>query len=67
MRLAPPDAAEDLDVVGFEPLPAAAAVSPLAAAKLGVDQLCAQFHAGGKAVDQGHQGFAVRFAGGQVA
>ena len=66
-RLAAPDAAEDFDVVGFEPLPAAAAISPLAAMQLGVDRLRAEFHAGGKAVDQGHQGFAVRFAGGVVA
>ena len=53
-------------MVGFDLLPAAAAVSPLAAAQLGVDRLGAELHAGGKAVNQGHQGFAVRFAGGVV-
>ena len=37
--IAAPDAAEDLDLVGFEPLPAAAAVAALAATQLGVDQL----------------------------
>ena len=35
---AAPNAAQDIDPVGFEPLPAAAPVTALAAVKLGVDQ-----------------------------
>ena len=66
-RMAAPRAAEDFDVVGFQLLPAAPTISPLTTMQLGVDRLRAEFHAGGKAVDQGHQGFAMRFAGGVVA
>ena len=60
-------AAEDFGVIRFKALPSAAAVATLATTQFGVDQLAAQFHAGGKAIDQGHQCFAVRFAGGEIA
>ena len=52
-------AAEDIDPVGFEALPAAASVTALAAAKLGVDQFRLQLHPGRKPVHQGQQGLAV--------
>ena len=64
---AAPDAGEDVDGVGFDPLPAAAAVAALAALELDVDRLDVDGDAGGEAVDQGDQCFAVRFAGGEVA
>ena len=38
-RDAAPDAAEDVDVIGLDLLPAAAAIAALAAAQLGVDRL----------------------------
>ena len=65
-RLLVPDAAEDLDLIGLDPLPAAASVAPLATAQLAVDRLGFDFHSGRKAVDQGQQGLAVRLAGGPV-
>ena len=43
---APPKAAEHVDVIGFEPLPAAAAIAALTAMEFGVDQLGTEFHAG---------------------
>ena len=58
---------QDLDRVGFDPLPAAAAVAALAPAQLDVDRGRLDRHAGGKAVDQGQQRLAVRFAGGPIA
>ena len=61
-----PDAAEDFDRVGLDPLPPAAAVAPLAAPQLDVDRLGVDLHAGRKAIDQGDQRLAVRFAGGPV-
>ena len=64
---AAPDAAEDLDVVGFEALAAAASIAALPAAEFGVDQLGPELHARRKPVHQGHQRLAVRFACGQIA
>ena len=61
-----PHAAENVDVVGFEPLPAAAAVAALPAMQFGVDQF-GQFHAGREPVHQGNQRLAVRFACGQIS
>ena len=66
-RGAVPDAGEDVDRVGFDPLPAAAAVAALAAPQFDVDRAGVELHARRKAIDQGQQRFAVRFAGGPVA
>ncbi len=54
-------------MIRFKALPSAAAVATLATTQFGVNQLAAQFDAGGKAIDQGHECFAVRFAGGEIA
>ena len=66
-RRAAPDAGEDFDVIGFDLLPAAAAVSALPPREFGVDRFDVEFDSGGKAVDQGEQRPAVRFTGGKVA
>ena len=65
-RDALPDAAENVDRVGLDPLPPAAAVAALPPPQLDVDRLDVDGHAGRKAVDQRDQRLAVRFAGGQV-
>ncbi len=64
---AAPDAAEDLDVVGFQALAAAASVAALAAAEFGVDQFGPEFDARREAVHQCHQCLAVGFTCGQIA
>ena len=66
-RLPLPDAAENFDVVGFDPLTAATAVAPLAAPQLDVDRLGLDRHAGRKPLDQGQQSLAVRFSSGPIA
>ena len=61
-----PDAAEQFHGVRFNPLPSAAAIPPLATAELSVNERGTQLDSGGKAVDEGHERLAVRFAGGPV-
>ena len=53
-------------VVGFDSLPAAAAVAALPQPQIIVNRLRLQREPGRKAVDQGQQGLAVRFARGPV-
>lgn len=65
--LAPPDAAEQLHVIGLDLLPPAAAISPLPPPQLGVDQIRVNGHPGGKPVDQGQQCLAMGFAGSPVS
>ena len=66
-RDAVPDAGADFDGVGFDALAAAATVAALAALEFDVDRLDVDRDAGGKAVDERDQCFAVGFAGGEVA
>src|SRR5262249_27988180 len=61
-----PNTTFDFDRVGFNTLPASAAVASLAAAKLDVDRRSIDRDAGWKAIDQRHNGFAMRLAGGKV-
>ena len=65
-RHALPHAAENVDRVGLDPLPPAAAITALPPPQLDVDRLEVDRHAGRKAVDQRNQRFAVRFASGPV-
>ena len=62
-----PDAGADVDGVGFDALATAAAVAALAALEFDVDRFDVDRDAGGEAVDEGDQCFAVGFAGGEVA
>ena len=57
------DAGEDLDGVGLDLHPSAAAVALLAPPKLVVDRGDVDIETGGNALDDGDEGFAVRFAG----
>ena len=63
----PPDAGEDFHVIGFDFLPAAAAIAALPPHELGIDGLDLQIDSRREAIHQGQQGPAVRFAGGKVA
>ena len=66
-RDAVPDAGADVDRVGFNALATAATVAALAAAEFDVDRFFVDRHAGGKAVEERDERFAVRFASGPVA
>lgn len=66
-RLAVPNAGEDVDAVGFDPLATTAAIAPLPPAEFRVDDCCVEGDAGGKTVDQGDEGLAVRFTGGPIS
>ncbi len=64
---APPDAAEDIGPVAFQPLPPAAAVASLTAVEFGVDQFGLEFHARRKTVHQREDGLSVGLACGEVS
>ncbi len=62
-----PHAAEDVHAIGFNALPAASPVAPLAPLQLDIDQVGFDGHSRREAIDQSHQGLAVRFTGGPIA
>jgi hypothetical protein len=66
-RHALPQAGEEGDGVGLDPLPTPAAVASLAPPQFGVDDRGVDGQAGGKPVHEGHEGGPVRFTGGPVA
>ena len=66
-RHALPHAGQNVDRVGLDPLPPAAAIAALPPPQLDVDRLDVDRHAGRKAVDQRDERLAVRFASGPVA
>ena len=63
-RHALPDAAQNIDRIGLDSLPAAAAIPALPPPQLEIDRLEIDRHAGREPVDERDQSFAVRFAGG---
>ena len=65
-RNALPHAAQNVDRIGLNPLPPAAAIAALPPPQLDVDRLKIDRDAGRKAVDERNQRLAVRFASGQI-
>ena len=59
------DAGADLDGVGLDLHPAAAAMAELAAGHVAIEPLAVELETGRHALDDGHQSGAVRFAGGR--
>ena len=66
-RCPAPDAGENLDRVGLDPLSTAPAVSSLAAEQLCVDPGGVNLDPPGEAIDQSQHPFAVRLAGGPIS
>jgi len=62
-----PDPGEELGPIRFDPLTSAAPIPPLPTDKLGVDRPNRYVDPGGKPVDQGNQGLAMRFTRGPVS
>jgi hypothetical protein len=60
------DAREKLDLIGLDFLPSPAAVAPLAAAQLGIDEVLVDGNARGEALDDRQNGGPMGFAGGAV-
>ena len=61
-----PNAAQNIDAISLDPLSSAAAVTTLATLQLTIDLFGTNLDAGGKAVDQSDQRFAVTFSGGPI-
>lgn len=65
-RDAPPNAAQNVDGIRLDPLPPATAVATLPSPQFHIDWLDIDRHAGGKPIDEGYEGFTVRFTSGQI-
>ena len=65
-RAVMPDAAKDLDQIGFNPLSSTATVASLPTARLDIDRIGFDRHACGKTVHEGQHRLAVRFASSPV-
>ena len=63
----PPDAGEDFHMIAFDFLPAAATIAALTPHQFSIDGLGLQIDARREAIHEGHQGPAMRFAGGKVS
>jgi hypothetical protein len=66
-RDALPETGEERDGIGLDPLSPPAAIAPLPAPQLGVDERDIDGEARGKTVDERHEGGPVRFTGGPIA
>ena len=62
-----PRSGKEFDAIGFQLLASAPAVSTLASDQFVVDFIFVDGESGGKPIDQGENGFAVRFSRGPVS
>ena len=65
-RFGLPDAGENIDGVLFKFLASTASVATLSQSQFVVDEGFVDRQSGGESIDQGDEGFAVRFTGGPV-